>query len=169
MALAANSYGDTDEIAALVPRYTNSGAFDESTSPTLAQVESETDQVSAAVNMVLSEVGFAVPVTQADAKLMLDGFVNKMVAEIIHGIRGAGRFGPTSQSKSSQKGKWYMIMEDVRAFIEQGALGLERLGATRTYDITSNLGYRDTDQSGTETQPIFQREGFGETYKDWDE
>ncbi len=168
MGLQDNSYGDTTEIALLVPRYANSGVFDETTNPALTTVESETDQVSGMVNSVLVQEGFEIPVTQADVKLALDGFVNKMVAEIINGIRGAGRFGPTSQTKGQAKGKWFMIMEDTTAFIKGMALGFERLGATRTYNVTAQLGYRDTDQSGTETQPIRQREEFGETYEDWD-
>ena len=46
MGLEANSYGDTGEIAALVPRYANTdspGIFDTDTQPTLLQVESLTD------------------------------------------------------------------------------------------------------------------------------
>lgn len=169
MALGANSYGDTGEIAALVPRHANnSGIFDTATRPTLLQVESETDQISAMMNMILAEFGFTIPVSQTDAKLMLDGFVNKMVAEIVLGINGAGRFGPTSNSKSAPKGKYMMIAEDARAFIGANALGLERLGAARSYNISSGIGYRSTDASGDETSPIFQRESFGETYKDWD-
>ena len=177
MALQPNSYGDTTEIARLVPRYANSGVFDETTNPLLVTIESETDQVSGAVNSVLMQEGFEIPVTQADVKLMLDGFVNKMVAEIANGIRGSGRFGPmsqnkgfgpTSQAKSQAKGKWFMIMEDTAAFIKGMALGFERLGATRTFNVTAQMGFRDTDKSGTETQPIRQREEFGETYEDWD-
>lgn len=168
MALQTNSYGDTTEIALLVPRYANSGVFNDTTNPTLATVESETDQVSGAVNSILMQEGFEIPVTQADVKLALDGFVNKMVAEIANGIRGSGRFGPTSQTKGQVKGKWFMIMEDTTAFIKGMALGFERLGATRTYNITAQLGFRATDKSGDETQPIRQREEFGEGYEDWD-
>ena len=168
MAILANSYGDTTEIALLVPRLANNGVFDATTNPALTTVESETDQVSGAVNSVLIQEGFEIPVTQTDVKLALDGFVNKMVAEIVNGIRGAGRFGPTSQTKGQAKGKWFMIMEDTTAFIKGMALGFERLGATRTFALTAQLGFRDTDQSGTETQPLFQREQYGETYKDSD-
>ena len=168
MGLLDNSYGDTTEIAKLIPRYANSGVFDGTTNPVLATVESETDQVSGAVNSVLIQEGFEIPVTQADVKLALDGFVNKMVAEIVNGIRGAGRFGPTSQTKGQAKGKWFMIMEDTTAFIQGMALGFERLGATRTYNMTAQLGFRDTDKSGDLTQPLFQREQFGERYKDED-
>lgn len=170
MALATNSYGDTGEIAALVPKFANtSGIFDTTTRPTLLQVESETDQVSAAVNMVLSEEGFSIPVTDTDAKLMLDGFVNKMVAEIVLGINGYGRFGPTGDKREGSRGKYLMIMEDVEAFVGKHAVGMERLGATRTYSLLDSVAYRDTDQSGDETHPIFQREAFGEVYTNYDE
>lgn len=166
MALGANSYGDTAEIAALTPRYANgSGAFDASTTPKLTQVESETDQVSAILNVVLAELGFTIPVTQADAKLMLDWFVNHEVAAIVEGINGNGRFGP---SQHSPGGKQTIIEKEVRDFVTRYATGIERLGAGRNYSATSGLGYRDTDNSGDATFPLFQREGFGATFEDWD-
>lgn len=164
MALGSNSYGDTDEIAALVPRHTNSGSFDATTKPTLTQLESEVDQLSATVNSVLSELGFSVPVTQADCVLMLDGFVNKMAAEIVLGINGHGRFGPTATSKRGAKGQYLMILEDVRAFLEANSTGMQRLGATRSKGTLGSLRYRDTDESGDTPEPLFQREQFGEDY-----
>ena len=35
--------------------------------------------------------------------------------------------------------------------------------------LAGTLGYRDTDKSGDETHPLFQREGFGEDYVNWDD
>ena len=170
MSIGANSYGDTGEIAALVPKYaTASTVFDTTTRPTLLQVESLVDQVSAVVNIILAEFGFAVPVSEATAKLALDLFVNEETAALVEGINGIGRFGPTAPDQRGRgRGRYALILDDVRAFIEGQALGLELLGATRTRDNSSGLAFRDTDTSGDSTAPLFQREQFGETYADSD-
>lgn len=168
MALLTNSYGDTDEIAALVPRYATQGTkFDLTTRPTLAQVESLCDQVSAMLNAVMSQYGFSIPVTDADAVLLLDLFVNQEVAAIAEGINGSGRFGPTTKTGGGG-GRFALITDDVQSFVESNAIGLERLGATRTYDPIAGISYRDTDEGGDDTAPIFQRDAFGNSFKDWD-
>ena len=168
MALATNSYGDTSEIAALVPRRQGSGGFfDASTRPTLTQVESMANQVSALLNSILAQNGFAVPVTNADVVLMLDYFVNEEVAAIVEGVNGSGRFGSTAKSRGA-RGRFALIVEDVEAFVKGNAIGMERLGATRTYDILAGMAYRDTDEGGDATFPLFQRDGFGNTDTDWD-
>lgn len=167
MAIGANSYGDTEEIAALVPlRADGSGFFTISTRPTLAQVESIVDQVGGLINSVLAEYGFAIPVSQADAKLMLDLFANQEVAAIVEGINGSGRFGPTAGREPGSR--FEIIMSDVRTFIEQNAVGIERLGATRSHDSLAGLKYRATDERGNATFPLFQRDAFGATFTDWD-
>ena len=170
MAIGANSYGDTAEVAALVPRHTAPGGkiFTQTTRPTLAQVESWVDQVSAVVNSILAQNGFStIPVTQADAKLMLDYFVNEEVAAICEGVNGSGRFGPTAK-RGGNRGRFAVIVEDVQAFIEAHAVGIERLGVPRPSEPLAGISYRDTDEGGDDTAPIFQRGAFGNIFKDWD-
>lgn len=169
MAILANSYGDTGEVAAMQPRFANSsGIFDTTTRPTLLQVESFIDQVSGVLNIQLAAHGFSVPVSQADAKLGLDLFVNQEVAAIVEGVNGSGRFGPTQ--RQVQASRYSLILKDVAEFLEATALGLERLGATRSEALLDGMAYRDTDESGSATFPIFQRKGFGgETFTDNDQ
>lgn len=169
MALGANSYGDTSEIAALCERFANaSKIFDTTTRPTLAMVESFTDQVSGVVNAMLAEEGFVtLPITQADAKLALDFFVNQEVAAIVEGMNGLGRFGPTTKSGGS-KGRFAIIVEDVEAFIKVYAVGLERLGVARSYSVASGIGYKDTDEAGNEIFPVFTRSDFGNVFVNYD-
>ena len=161
MAIGANSYGDTDEIAYLVPRYTDSSTklFTAATVPTLTTIESYTDQVSGILNSYLAEEGFNIPVTQADAKLALDLFVNQEVAAIAEGINGSGRFGPTATAKGKGT-RFSVIMHEAKEFIEANKTGFENLGAGRAKDTTSYIGYRDTNNAGDATYPIFQRDGF---------
>jgi hypothetical protein len=166
MAILTNSYADTGEVAALVPRYANGSSpsvFDTTTRPTLLQVESLIDQVSAIVNIILSQNNVTIPVTQTDVKLALDMFVNDEVAAIAEGINGSGRFGPTT--KEPGRSRFVMITDDFRDFIENNTLGLSTLGAT-VAGVT--LGYLDTDNSGDEVFPLFQVEGYGNSPTEWD-
>jgi hypothetical protein len=171
MTLGANSYGTTGDVAALTPRYANtSGVFDANTRPTLTQVERQMDLVSGLVNALLAEAGFTIPVTQADVVLSLAFFVEQETAAIVEGINGSGRFGPTTKSEGG-KGRFALIMDDVKAFIEANTVGFERLGAARNYSATSGLAYRDTDERGNPMFPLFQRAAFGDEFfqHDWDE
>lgn len=168
MAIGANSYGTAAGIGGLTPRYANTGGtFDTSTRPTLAQVEASIDQVSGIVNSYLAQAGFTVPVTQADVKLALTLFVQEEVAAIVEGINGSGRFGPTT-SAPGKRGRFAVLTEDARAFIEGQAFGFELLGAARKSGIADGIAFRETDQSGNAVAPIFERKAFGNDFTEWD-
>ena len=171
MALLPNSYGDTGEIAALVPRYANAdtpGVFDAVTTPLLLVVESLTDQISGLLNSILAKSGFSIPVTNADVKLMLDIFVNQEVAAIAEGVNGSGRFGPTRKQVGRQS-RFVMIMDDVQEFVAGNELGMERLGAARDQVTATEILTRDTDEAGDTIHPIFQRKAFGNVIANWDQ
>lgn len=168
MAIGANSYGDTSEVGALIPRYANEAElFDVDTTPALASIESMIDQVSALVNGLLKQHGFSIPITQADAKLALDAFVNEQVAVLVEAVNVRGRYGPGSDQPFGDV-RFITILEDAQKFIAANALGFERLGATRSSDPMSGISYRSTDEGGDEVAPIFQRDAFGISFKDWD-
>lgn len=169
MTVGANSYGTAAGVGALVPKWAGTGAFAATTRPTLAQVEGWIDQVSAIVNGILSEEGFAVPVAQADAVLVLKLFVQEEVADIVSGINGSGRFGPTAGGKNTaNRSRYQTIVDDVQAYVKSVAVGLDRMGATRTSTIASGIAYRDTDEGGSATFPLFQRDAFSASFTDWD-
>ena len=168
MAIGTNSYGSTSGVAALVPKYANPSAlFDETTKPTLAYVETSVDQVSGIMNSILAELGFAVPVTDDDVKDMLDGFANMTVSHVVEYANGTGRFGPRDKT-SKGRGLYSILMGEIKTFLEGVAAGMERLGATRSQDLTSGIASLGTDNSGDEVFPIFQREMMGQTWTDWD-
>jgi hypothetical protein len=168
MAIGANSYGDAKEVAALVPRYAGtSKAFDDTTTPQLDQVESIIDQVSGLLNVVLQQYGFTVPVSQADAKLSLDLFTNEETAVVIESINVRGRFGPGSDQPFGEV-DYITILEHAQTFISMNAVGFERLGVVRSNEPMSGISYRSTDEGGDDTAPIFQRDAFGNRFKDWD-
>ena len=169
MAIAANSYGSTDGVAALTPRYANAAkVFDGGTNPTLGNVEKFIDQVSSLLNIMLAREGFVIPVSNADAVLMLSMFVTEEVAQIVEGINGSGRFGPGA--KQVGRSRYQLITADVQDFIATNKAGIEAIGATQAAGKSDMgaVGYRDTDESGRATSPIFQRSGFGNTFQDWD-
>jgi hypothetical protein len=101
-------------------------------------------------------------------KTALDHFVNEEVASLAEGVNGSGRFGPTSKSVGRQ-GRFALMLEDVKNFVEANKAGFERLGAVRIYDATSSIAYRDTDESGEAVAPLFERRAFGDLTREWDE
>lgn len=166
MAIDSSSYGSVAKVEALTRRYTNSsGNFDTTTTPTLTAVESFIDDISDTIDVVLATYGFSVPVTQATATAMLGRLVVGYSVELVHLANSAGRFF----DKKKPAGNPFMVFEEeLSDWVERHAAGLQRLGVTRTYDVTAGLQYRDTDESGDDTHPLFQREAFGETYRNWD-
>lgn len=167
MAIGANSYGTVAEVASLAFRYTNSGSFDTTTNPTAARVEAIIDRVSGVVNAYLAQLGFTIPVSQADAKLMLDNIVVETTAVIVEGIRGSGRFAPNSKA-IAQRGMWQVLTNEIMDYLAAVAVGLEELGAARSKSTISRIGYRSQDEGGDDTFPLFQRDGFGNVFTDWD-
>lgn len=168
MAVSANSYGASTDVAALTPRYANNGGdFDVTTNPTLARVEGLIDNVSAIANGCLANLGFAIPVTDADVVLIIKQLVTETVAVLVEGIRGTGRYAPNSKVIQGRS-VMTMVYQDVCSTLTEMAFGLEQLGATRANDEAASIGFRGSDESGADTFPIFQRKGFGNRFTDWD-
>ena len=146
MAINANSYGTVLQVAALAPLYATSpnGTFSSSTRPTLTQVETFIDQVSATLNLLLAAQGFDIPVTQADAVMALAGFVVLEVVSLVEYANGAGPFiVEASQLRASTPSR--IILKDAEAFIAAHAVGLEALGVTRSRSLAFGLDAEDID------------------------
>jgi hypothetical protein len=168
MTTGANSYGSAADVAALTSLYTINGSYTTATIPTLANVEGWIDQVSATMNSALAAQGFVVPVTQADAVLAIKSFVVEAVTDLAHAANSAGRYYTDA---ALQRGDSPMagVRRGIMAWVEMFAAGLGELGAARTGDTSmGDIGFRDTDNSGNATAPIFQRSAFGNTFEDWD-
>lgn len=160
------SYGSSAGVASLVPRYVQNGAFNTVTRPTAAHITSWLNQVSSILDTALAELGFTVPITDADVTPMLDFFVNAELATMAEGVNGSGRFGPTDKRSAGRS--WIAILEDAREWVKANAAGLERMGATRSYSSLSGLGYRDVDERGNATFPLIERDGFSANWIEWD-
>ncbi len=166
MTVGTNSYGTAAGTGVLTPRWSASGTFSASTNPTLATVESWHDEISALLNTVLKEYGFTIPVSQADARLMLNMFVQEEAAAMVEGVHGSGRFGPAAAGKGGIN-RFNIIRGDVSEFVKSHAAGIEGLGVPRNHEGTE-IGFRETDESGNVPQPLFTREDYGESYKNVD-
>lgn len=158
-----NVYATPDSVAALVPRWANtSGYFDATTRPTMGQVARWLGEVSGMVNVILANSGFAVPVTEMNSRMMLDLFVASEVASIADGVNGSGKFGQTL--KQNNRSRFSIIVEDFRSFLGEISFGMAELGSSQSASSLGSFGFREIDNSGNETAPLFQREQFGETY-----
>lgn len=169
--ITTGSYGAVAQVAALVPKHANrAGTFDDTTRPSGTYLATLIDQVSALLNSILAENGFSIPVTDTSVKPMLDLFVNQEVAAIVEGINGSGRYGATTgERKGGTKGRFEIMLDSVKAFVAGNKIGMERLGADRSYSTASSIIFRSSDEQGDDVDPLFQRKMFGEVSRDWGE
>ena len=154
-------------MQALTGRYLITSAYTTGTRPTLAQVETFIDNASATLNVMLAKAGFSIPITQASAKAACGQIVVEAVVDLCHAANSTGRFF-TDRALDRGESPMRVLRQDMVDWVDDNAAGLELLGATRTYSALAGIAYRDTDNSGNETFPIFQREGFSNTFTDWD-
>jgi len=170
VALGSNSYGTVAEVGALTPLYaTATGTtYDATTRPTITQVEKFIDRVSAIVNVLLAEAGFAVPVTQADAKLALDEFVVMQAAHLAAYANGAGPF-VSGGEEMRYTTPTRVITKDAELFIADHADGFEALGATRIRTLTYGLECRTQTADGDDIHPPFSRWQAGQSVFDWED
>ena len=167
MTIGASSYGTVAEVQALTGRYLISGAYTTASRPTLAQVEKWIDNASATLNVMLANAGFAIPITDADAAAACGQIVVEVVVDLCHAANSTGRFY-TDKALSRGESPMRVLRQDMADWVEAMAAGLALLGATRTYSTLEGIAFRDTDNSGNATSPIFQREAFGNVFTDWD-
>lgn len=160
MAISANSYGSVSSVAGFCTVYTISGSFTTATIPTLANVESMIDQTSALLNLSLSAQGFAIPVTQATAKLACDSVVNQLVSDLAHAANSAGRFF-SERSLTGGLSVWAQVRKEIDDWVAQSSTGLAALGAARVSESQMTIGFRDGDDNGNAVEPLFTRDQYG--------
>ncbi len=61
-----------------------------------------------------------------------------------------------------------VLRQEMADWVEQMSPGLEQMGATRTVTTLEGILVRDSDEAGDATFPIFQRDGFGNQFDNWD-
>lgn len=167
MTVSTRSYGTAAGVAAYVGVFTAAGSFTTATKPTLANVEAWIDQVSALLNTALAKRGFTVPLTQADAVLGARSIVEQLVSDLAQAANSSGRF---FSERNLERGvsNWNIVRNDISAWVEEYASGLEELGETRGAPEATDIGFRGSDAGGHATSPIFQRKQFGNDFTNWD-
>lgn len=163
------AYGTLAQIGGRVPRFATAAGstFDGTTRPTSTQVMSMMGQVSALIDAILATHGYTVPITDADVTPLLDLFVEDYIAGLVVQTNGSLFVGPVISKNGATMMGWEATADAVREYIEAIAVGLERMGATRTSDIASGISYRNVDAAGDTIVPLFQRAAFGNAVTDW--
>lgn len=160
------AYGSVGEVEALRQRYTDAGSFDAGTIPTSTEVSAFLDSVSSILDGYLAVEGFSTPVTSpASVVKALDLIAVAYATELVDNANGAGRFNDEDRNLGNP---YLVFSKELRDWVGYMAPGWERLEAERSQSATAGIGSRETDESGDTVHPIFQREGFGESYRNWD-
>ena len=160
MAVASDSYCEAADVAADVPAYTASGVFSPATNPTLATVEDWIDEVSDAINVHLEMYGLDVPATGYLATAFAR-YVRREVADRVRLTRPNADRRPRTGQQQGGISRPFDAAEAAAKLIKQYAWGQATLA--------DSIDYRGTDEAGDETNPIFQRKAFGNTFINWDE
>ena len=161
------AYGTASGVAAYCGAYTLNGQFTNETVPKLTSVENWLTQASALLDNALENQGFAVPLTETKAVNEATMLIEQIVSDIAKGANNTGRFFSERALKSGVS-FWRVITNDLDGWAEQYAFGMaQRTARGETNEF--GIGFRDTDNSGDSTHPIFQRKAFGEQFQDWDD
>lgn len=172
MATAANSYGTQQGVAALASTWTVAGewqdetVYTEATNPSLTTVERWIDQVSGMLNTALAGYGFVVPLTTPTSLLAAQSVVEGIVSDLARYANQKGRFA-SDKFAGSASFVWRAIREDLDIWVKEYAPGIEANGDPRNSTSRNAIGTRGFDQSGDEIFPIFQRDGFGNRFDNW--
>lgn len=126
------AYGAADSVVAFVPRYANkSGRFDNTTVPTLTQVEEWIAQVSAMLDVAMANAGLPSPATNEAVTGMLDAFVNANVSGLVRGVNGQGRF---AEKPTSTDEMLLAVSDAADAWVQRRALGIAALSGMTADD-----------------------------------
>jgi len=163
-----NSYGSLSGVAAYARVYTTSGAFSATTNPSDQTVVNWIDQLSETVNAALGAYGFVTPITNTRAKNILVSVVEQLAGDLAQAANSAGRFF-TDKALQSGVSPWVAVQKNIYDWAKMYAGGLEQLGASR--NVVANetqIGFRGSGPNGQSVFPIFQRDGFGNSFQDWE-
>lgn len=168
MAIRGDSFGDADEVAAYC-RWLLGGApaFDTSTKPTLAQVESMMDNVSGQINIAIRACGFTPSDVYANstAKLAIDGWVNAAIAERVELTYPGTGF---NDGQNTRTAGFRNLYKQANEFIEDICKGLKHSGIAVNKASSNGLAFtalnkRSERSDPTDTsreQPMFRRRLF---------
>lgn len=114
------------------------------------------------LDSALSVQGFVVPLENEAAVNSASVIVEQIVADMAKGANSTGRFF-AEKTLNNGMSMWKMIADDIQAWVDMVAPGLEEMGAERGDTNANTIGYK----SGETAFPIFQRDAYGNKFTDW--
>ncbi len=125
-------YGTPGGVAALARTYTDNGLFTSNTCPTLSQVETWLEQISAVIDLALENEGFITPVPPnlTEVFRIVSVVAEAKVADLVHYANSAGRFY-SKQALESGAQPVDIIRRELSSFVTLNAIGFENLGLPR--------------------------------------
>lgn len=166
------SYGTVAGVAALARTWTVDDTFvdrtvyEEGSNPQLTTVVNLIDQVSSMLDLALGKYGFVTPLVSVAGRLSARSIVEQIVADMVKYVNNQGRFFSQRFVDNGQS-VWRAIRSDLDAWVVEFGPALEGAGETQNASDIDSIGYRDSDEQGDPTFPIFQRKQFGNQFTDW--
>lgn len=119
-------------VAVLCKQWTNNGAFDANTHPTITEVQRMIDTVTALMDIALAQNGFLVRTQDLPdvPRLVFEAQIESLVADMVNFSNSSGRL--TSQ-RIMERGKTIadIVREEAIGFVSQMVDALVRMGVPR--------------------------------------
>lgn len=168
MTLRDDSYGSVEEVRALTRHLLDGNLdFDDTTAPTLDDVERFIDRASGTLNTALAGQGFTVPVSQAQAVLACAEWVVMHAAKMVELTQmgdgmtvggGAGNRAQYIHNLTKRAGEF--AAENARAFRLLGVPTTTASSQGLTFTGLDAHAYRSDPKSNRLEQPKFRRGMF---------
>ena len=132
------AYGSALGVAAHVPRFANeSHRFDNTTTPTLAQVDEWREQISAALDVAMAAAALPAPATNTAVVDMLAGFVNGNAAWLAESVNGQGRF---QERPATTTEILAAIQSAAASFVTANARGMGAISGVASGGVAAGAG-----------------------------
>jgi len=159
MTVSANTYAEHEDVERLIGDIVLDRTFDATTVPTLDQVESELDNAAADLNRELDQVGYTVPVVEADyptAFQFLKAANAYGAAAVLLSTVPSEGFDPVEEVETPGVTRAQTYANKFKSALK--AIRENRLRAARRKDRLADVftGSQEDDE-GNEKNPIFTR------------
>lgn len=134
------AYSSVEQVAALSGMWTRAGEFfdeDEdalppvqSTQPSLTQVDTWLDQVSAQMDLALAQHWFVTPIDEISAGsafMAVSAYVSQLVADLVHAANSSGRFF-TDRAVERGITPMQQILSDLETWVNTNETGFVAMG-----------------------------------------
>ena len=159
MTVGANTYADHEDVERLIGDLVEDRTFTEDTVPSLAQVESELDNVAADLNRELDQVGYTVPVDETvypTAYAYLKAANAYGAAAVLLSTVPANTYNPDEEVEQPGETRAGTYGNKLKSALK--AIKENRLRAGRRVGRLANLAAGSAvDDEGNTKEPIFTR------------